>query len=142
MRFDEGDSEMKARKVYNYRVVMLKQNGVELDMRGRCSTGQKVCYVTIVQLDTINMAHVQGHRSKVTLITGCVRAIDMVTAFPGYAYVLCMFTASKLIFKKLCEGYELISSIIIKHSILFFLFYSKQIPIAMIKCVTNSRSSK
>ena len=42
VRFDEGDTEMKARKVYNYRVVMIKQNGIELDMRGRCSTGQKV----------------------------------------------------------------------------------------------------
>jgi DNA repair protein RAD50 len=30
-----------ARRQYNYRVVMVK-NGVEMDMRGRCSAGQKV----------------------------------------------------------------------------------------------------
>ena len=29
------------RSTYNYRVVMV-QNGAELDMRGRCSAGQKV----------------------------------------------------------------------------------------------------
>ena len=32
---------MNARRQYNYRVVMVK-NGVEMDMRGRCSAGQKV----------------------------------------------------------------------------------------------------
>ena len=31
-----------SRKTYNYRVIMLK-NGAELDMRGRCSAGQRVC---------------------------------------------------------------------------------------------------
>lgn len=30
-----------SRRQYNYRVVMVK-NGVEMDMRGRCSAGQKV----------------------------------------------------------------------------------------------------
>ena len=37
------------RKNYNYRLVMLK-GGVELDMRGRCSAGQKVLASLIVRL--------------------------------------------------------------------------------------------
>lgn len=32
---------MKARRTYNYRVVMIKGD-TALDMRGRCSAGQKV----------------------------------------------------------------------------------------------------
>ena len=31
-----------ARKSYHYRVVMVKGDGTQLDMRGRCSAGQKV----------------------------------------------------------------------------------------------------
>lgn len=38
-----------ARKSYNYRVVMVK-NDVELDMRGRCSAGQKVLASIIIRL--------------------------------------------------------------------------------------------
>ncbi|KAF7683817.1 DNA repair protein RAD50 [Astathelohania contejeani] len=34
-------SESEGNKMYNYRIVMVK-NGIELDMRGRCSAGQKV----------------------------------------------------------------------------------------------------
>merc|ERR1711915_190682 len=37
------------RKVYNYRVVMIK-NETELDMRGRCSAGQKVLSSLIIRL--------------------------------------------------------------------------------------------
>ena len=33
---------MKTRKTYNYRVVMIKPGDVVMDMRGRCSAGQKV----------------------------------------------------------------------------------------------------
>ena len=39
---DEGQSgASKARRNYNYRLVMIK-SGTALDMRGRCSAGQKV----------------------------------------------------------------------------------------------------
>ena len=45
IRSDEDESELsgasKARRNYNYRVVMIRQ-GTALDMRGRCSAGQKV----------------------------------------------------------------------------------------------------
>ena len=45
IRSDEDESELsgasKARRSYNYRVVMIRQ-GTALDMRGRCSAGQKV----------------------------------------------------------------------------------------------------
>ena len=42
-----SDEEAKAksasaRKSYHYRVVMVKGDGTQLDMRGRCSAGQKV----------------------------------------------------------------------------------------------------
>merc|ERR1711997_1036016 len=37
------------RKVYNYRVVMIK-GGTEMDMRGRCSAGQKVLSSLIIRL--------------------------------------------------------------------------------------------
>ena len=43
IRSDEDDSAtMKTRKTYNYRVVMIKPGDVVMDMRGRCSAGQKV----------------------------------------------------------------------------------------------------
>lgn len=38
---DEGSSAANKRRVYNYRVVMVKGD-TALDMRGRCSAGQKV----------------------------------------------------------------------------------------------------
>jgi len=38
---DEGSGAAKTRRNYRYRVVMIK-SGTELDMRGRCSAGQKV----------------------------------------------------------------------------------------------------
>ena len=44
IRSDEDDSisgAAKARRVYHYRVVTIR-NEVSLDMRGRCSAGQKV----------------------------------------------------------------------------------------------------
>lgn len=48
IRSDEDDAGIvKARRVYNYRVVMLK-GGTALDMRGRCSAGQKVSLYAIV----------------------------------------------------------------------------------------------
>lgn len=49
---DEPDQEQKGadkRKTYNYRVVMIK-NDTELDMRGRCSAGQKVLACLIIRL--------------------------------------------------------------------------------------------
>nr|XP_019013012.1 DNA repair protein RAD50 [Kwoniella pini CBS 10737]OCF51793.1 DNA repair protein RAD50 [Kwoniella pini CBS 10737] len=42
-------SSTSTRKSYNYRVVMVK-NDVELDMRGRCSAGQKVLASIIIRL--------------------------------------------------------------------------------------------
>ncbi|RXK35035.1 hypothetical protein M231_07713 [Tremella mesenterica] len=45
---DEASST-STRKSYNYRVVMVK-NDVELDMRGRCSAGQKVLASIIIRL--------------------------------------------------------------------------------------------
>ncbi|EJS42069.1 rad50p [Saccharomyces arboricola H-6] len=48
IRSDEVSSTVKG-KSYNYRVVMYKQD-VELDMRGRCSAGQKVLASIIIRL--------------------------------------------------------------------------------------------
>lgn len=39
---DENASAGTKRRTYNYRVVMVKGD-TALDMRGRCSAGQKVC---------------------------------------------------------------------------------------------------
>lgn len=36
------------RRTYNYRVVMVK-NGTDMDMRGRCSAGQKVLASLIIR---------------------------------------------------------------------------------------------
>lgn len=46
---DHDEASTSARKSYNYRVVMVK-NDVELDMRGRCSAGQKVLASIIIRL--------------------------------------------------------------------------------------------
>lgn len=46
---DHDEGSTTARKSYNYRVVMIK-NQVELDMRGRCSAGQKVLASIIIRL--------------------------------------------------------------------------------------------
>ncbi|ODN93462.1 DNA repair protein RAD50 [Cryptococcus wingfieldii CBS 7118] len=46
---DHDEASTSARKSYNYRVVMVK-NEVELDMRGRCSAGQKVLASIIIRL--------------------------------------------------------------------------------------------
>lgn len=46
---DHDEASTGARKSYNYRVVMIK-NQVELDMRGRCSAGQKVLASIIIRL--------------------------------------------------------------------------------------------
>lgn len=43
------DESGKANRSYNYRVCMVKQD-VELDMRGRCSAGQKVLASIIIRL--------------------------------------------------------------------------------------------
>ncbi|CAG5126195.1 unnamed protein product, partial [Candidula unifasciata] len=40
---------IKTRRTYNYRVVMIK-NGIPVDMRGRCSAGQKVLASLIIRL--------------------------------------------------------------------------------------------
>ncbi|KAF3040572.1 DNA repair protein rad50 [Didymella keratinophila] len=44
-----GDSEAKGNRSYNYRVVMHKQD-TEMDMRGRCSAGQKVLASIVIRL--------------------------------------------------------------------------------------------
>lgn len=49
IRSDHDETSTTARKVYNYRVVMVKDT-VELDMRGRCSAGQKVLASIIIRL--------------------------------------------------------------------------------------------
>lgn len=46
---DHDEASTAAKKSYNYRVVMVK-NDVELDMRGRCSAGQKVLASIIIRL--------------------------------------------------------------------------------------------
>lgn len=46
---DHDEQSSGARKSYNYRVVMVKNN-VELDMRGRCSAGQKVLASIVIRL--------------------------------------------------------------------------------------------
>lgn len=43
------DGEGKGNRVYNYRVVMVKQD-TEMDMRGRCSAGQKVLASIVIRL--------------------------------------------------------------------------------------------
>jgi DNA repair protein RAD50 len=45
----EGESSTLTTRNYNYRVVMVKQD-VEMDMRGRCSAGQKVLASIIIRL--------------------------------------------------------------------------------------------
>jgi DNA repair protein RAD50 len=49
IRTEEGDNSTATRKTYNYRVIMLKDN-VEMDMKGRCSAGQKVLASIIIRL--------------------------------------------------------------------------------------------
>uniref|UniRef100_A0A8C9GF62 DNA repair protein RAD50 n=1 Tax=Piliocolobus tephrosceles TaxID=591936 RepID=A0A8C9GF62_9PRIM len=46
---NENNGKQNQRKSYNYRVVMVKNN-CELDMRGRCSSGQKVLCSIIIRL--------------------------------------------------------------------------------------------
>nr|QIC49984.1 DNA repair protein RAD50 [Actinia equina] len=46
---EEGSGASKARRTYNYRVVMIKRD-IVLDMRGRCSAGQKVLASLIIRL--------------------------------------------------------------------------------------------
>ncbi len=45
----KADTEATAARSYNYRVVMMS-NGVELEMRGRCSAGQKVLACLVIRL--------------------------------------------------------------------------------------------
>lgn len=44
-----GDTDPKGNRSYNYRVVMVKQD-TEMDMRGRCSAGQKVLASIVIRL--------------------------------------------------------------------------------------------
>ncbi|KAL6708894.1 DNA repair protein rad50 [Coniothyrium glycines] len=44
-----SDSDGKGNRTYNYRVVMVKQD-TEMDMRGRCSAGQKVLASIVIRL--------------------------------------------------------------------------------------------
>ncbi|XP_052793219.1 DNA repair protein RAD50-like isoform X2 [Mya arenaria] len=52
IRSDEDDSttSIRTRKTYNYRVVLIKPGGVVIDMRGRCSAGQKVLASLLIRL--------------------------------------------------------------------------------------------
>jgi DNA repair protein RAD50 len=45
----QNEEEIKAKRVYNYRVVLIKGD-TQLDMRGRCSAGQKVLASIIIRL--------------------------------------------------------------------------------------------
>ncbi|KAI2603823.1 P-loop containing nucleoside triphosphate hydrolase protein [Hypoxylon fragiforme] len=45
----KSDTEVSGRSTYNYRVCMVKQD-TEMDMRGRCSAGQKVLASIIIRL--------------------------------------------------------------------------------------------
>ena len=45
----KAEAESKGARSYNYRVTMIK-NGAEMDMRGRCSAGQKVLASIIIRL--------------------------------------------------------------------------------------------
>lgn len=49
IRSEKGESTTTTVRNYNYRVVMVKQD-VEMDMRGRCSAGQKVLASIIIRL--------------------------------------------------------------------------------------------
>lgn len=49
IRIRSEHETVKANKSYNYRVVMMKED-VELDMRGRCSAGQKVLASIIIRM--------------------------------------------------------------------------------------------
>lgn len=53
---DEGSSASNRRRVYNYRVVMVKGD-TALDMRGRCSAGQKVSTPSSVRPSVCLRAH-------------------------------------------------------------------------------------
>lgn len=53
---DEGSSASNRRRVYNYRVVMVKGD-TALDMRGRCSAGQKVSTPSSVRPSVRLRAH-------------------------------------------------------------------------------------
>jgi len=46
---EEGSGASKTRRSFRYRVVMIR-GGAELDMRGRCSAGQKVCTLCLLHL--------------------------------------------------------------------------------------------
>lgn len=46
---DEGGGGTDKRRVFNYRVV-LHSRGAELDMRGRCSAGQKVLASLLIRI--------------------------------------------------------------------------------------------
>ena len=49
IRSDEDDAAtINKRKTYNYRVVMIKPGDVVMDMRGRCSAGQKVGNIQVL----------------------------------------------------------------------------------------------
>ncbi len=48
-----ADADHGAQRSYNYRVIMVA-GGAELDMRGRCSAGQKVCLVSKLCTDRTN----------------------------------------------------------------------------------------
>lgn len=52
---DEGSSAANKRRVYNYRVVMVKGD-TALDMRGRCSAGQKVSAPLSVRPSVVSTA--------------------------------------------------------------------------------------
>ena len=44
------DSGSRANRSYNYRIVMTKGNSAQMDMRGRCSAGQRVLASIVIRL--------------------------------------------------------------------------------------------
>ena len=48
-----AEHEQRANSRYNYRVVLVR-NGIELNMRGRCSAGQKVLASLVIRLALVS----------------------------------------------------------------------------------------
>ena len=47
---EKRETNVDKRRTYNYRVVQCKNSDVEIDMRGRCSAGQKVLASLIIRM--------------------------------------------------------------------------------------------
>ena len=67
---------------YNYRVVMVTTSGYELDMRGRCSAGQKVlaCLIIRMALSDPRRTHDKSRYAECRVSCKCTLALDWGTA--------------------------------------------------------------